>query len=234
MVFPLSSHFYSEPTRVHDLRQLYPEFDGIYRHYVDEAKFGVVNNAKFKSAKERLTAEDDLPHAPRAPLGVVTVSDAKFRSAKERLTAVGDLRHTQSASVKSDKKKDTRKRSSMSKRIVNSLWSKNTSDESLQKEVSNMTISDSAFLGELKGIQDKDLAAPIHEAMALDHTLLSSLIDSSVSAMTYAVLEMRQKEWKSRVELEVSTEERGALDGMLVEFIRCINLRSTASGRRTS
>jgi hypothetical protein len=80
LVFPLSSHFYSEPTRVHDLRQQYPEFDDIYRHHVDEVKFGVVNDAKMKAAKERLTAEDDLPHTPRALLGVVAVSDAKFRS----------------------------------------------------------------------------------------------------------------------------------------------------------
>jgi hypothetical protein len=146
---------------------------------------------------------------------------------KERPTAAGDLRHTQSASVKSDKKKETKKRSSISKRI-NSFWSKNTSDESLQKEVNNMTtdISDSAFLGEL-GIQDD-------QAMVLDHASLSSLIDLTVSAMTHTVLKMQQEEQTKRVEREVEFDERKALAGILVDFIRRINSSSTASGLRTS
>jgi hypothetical protein len=146
---------------------------------------------------------------------------------KERPTAAGDLRHTQNASVKSDKKKETKKRSSISKRI-NSFWSKNTSDESLQKEVNNMTtdISDSAFLGEL-GIQDD-------QAMVLDHASLSSLIDLTVSAMTHTVLKMQQEEQTKRVEREVEFDERKALAGILVDFIRGINSSSTASGLRTS
>jgi hypothetical protein len=94
--------------------------------------------------------------------------------------------------------------------------------------------SDSALLGELNGIQDKDLVAPIHEATVLAHTQLSSLIDSTVSAMTYAVLKMQQKERKRRVGHEVEKDEREALDGILVDFIRSVNINSTASGRRTS
>jgi hypothetical protein len=195
-----------------------------------------VNDAKFKAAKECLTTEGDLRHAPRAALGVVTVSDAKFRSAKKRLTAACDLRHTQSASVKSDKKKDAKKRSSMSKRITNSFWSKNTSDESLQKEVNNMTrnISDSAFLGELKDIQDKDSGAPDHEAVVLARTYLSSLIDSIVNAMTYPMLKMQQEERTRRVRDEVETCKTKALDVILANFIREINLNSTTGGQRTS
>ena len=95
-------------------------------------------------------------------------------------------------------------------------------------------ISDSAFLAELKGMQDKDLVAPINEAMDLAHTYLSSLIDETVSAMTYPVLKMQQEEWTRRVGREVETDEREALDGILVDFIRYINLSHTASGRRTS
>jgi hypothetical protein len=94
LVFPLSSHFFSEPPRVHDLRKQYPEFDGIYRHHFDEAKFDAVNDAKFMSAKDRLTVEGGLSARPQsASFGVSTVGGAKFMFAKERLTAEGDLCH---------------------------------------------------------------------------------------------------------------------------------------------
>ena len=205
--FPPSSPFFSEPTRVDDLRRLYLDFDNIYRRHVDEAKFGVVNDAKFRSLKERLIAEGDLPHAPGQP-----------------------------TLVKSDKKKGPGKglSSSVSKRFQKALRSKNTSEESPQKEVKKMTsdISDSDFLCGLKGIQDKDLGSPIHEAMVLAHTYLSSLIDITVNTMTYAVLKMQQDACKIRVSREVETEEKMALDRVLVNFIRDVNLNS--AGRKTS
>jgi hypothetical protein len=203
LVSPHGSPFFPEPIRVDDLQRLYPDFDNIYRRHVDEAKFDVVNDTNFKPLKERLTAE-------------------------------GDIRQAEGTSLKSDKKKDARKRLSVPKRITNSFRSKNTSEELLQKVAKNMTsdTSDSAFLGELKGIQDKDLVDPIREAMVLAHTYLSSLIDATVNTMTYAVLKMQQEESKTRVAHEVEREEREALDGIVLNFIRNINLNS--AGRKTS
>jgi hypothetical protein len=203
LVFPHSSPFFPEPIRVDDLRRQYSDFDNIYRRHVDDAKFDVVNDTNFKPLKERLTAE-------------------------------GDLRQAEGASLKSDKKKDARKRLSVPKRITNSFRPKNTSEESLQKEAKNMTsdTSDSAFLGGLKGIQDKDLVDPIREAMVLAHTYLSSLIDATVNTMTYALLKMQQEESKTRVAHEVERQTRDALDGVVLNFIRNINLNS--AGRKTS
>jgi hypothetical protein len=199
LIFRLSSNFSSEPTRVDDLRQQYPDFDTIYRHHVDEAKFDVVDDTKFRSLKEQLNAK-----------GVQPVLS------------------------KSDKKKERGKRFSFSKRFSNSLRSTNTGEETSQKEVTKLPsdISDSDFLLDLKGIQDVDLAAPIHEAMLLAQSYLSSLIDSTVGTMTYDVLKMQQEEHKRRVRRQIEAEEKEALDSILIDFIRKVNIKSTA--RKTS
>ena len=40
--------------RIDDLCQMYPNFHGIYRQHVEDAKFHTVERAEFKSLKERL------------------------------------------------------------------------------------------------------------------------------------------------------------------------------------
>jgi len=93
-------------------------------------------------------------------------------------------------------------------------------------------ISDADFLLELKGVDDEDLKAPTQEAVDLAHTQLSLSIDAAVKKMTPAVLQMQQDECKKGIQQQVETEQRNALHGALVNFIRDVNKNS--AGRRTS
>jgi hypothetical protein len=137
-------------------------------------------------------------HVEEANFSVV--DDIEYKSLKTRLTAGGNLRH---ALLKSDAYGKLGKK----KKALND-------------------ISDSDFLRELEGMQDQGLSTPIHDVMVLVHAYLSSLIDATVNTMTYAVLQMQQEECKKSVRHEIETEEKKALDDILVKFIRDVNLKT--------
>jgi hypothetical protein len=152
----------------------------------------------------------------------------------QALLSVDDLRHAEQVLLKSDNNKEPAQSSWVSTAMDFFTWSKGTSEESLEKDARKRTknISDSDFLSELKGIQDKDLAGPISEAMTLAHSHLSSLINETVKKMAHAVLHMQQEECKRWLGREIKTEEMTTLDDIRVKFIRDVNQNS--AGRRTS
>jgi hypothetical protein len=93
-------------------------------------------------------------------------------------------------------------------------------------------ISDSEFLLQLKGVDDKDLEAPIQEVVDLACGQLSSSIDTAVRKMSRAVLRMQQEECTRLMQHKIKTEERKVLDDILVDFIQVIN--KVSAGRRPS
>jgi hypothetical protein len=225
--FILGSPFFSEPTRVNDLRRLYSNFDNLYRRHVEKAKFDVVTAPEFRSLKHRLTFV--LHHLNERP----QLGSRKRTELIQALLSVDDPCHAGEVLLKFDKDKEPVKSSWLPTARGVIRWFKGT-NESPRKEERKITsnVSDSDFLRELKGMQDKDLAVPIHEATALAHTHLSSLIGVTVNKMTHQVLQMQQEGCKRRVRHEIETEERRALDRELVNFIRDVNRNS--AGRRSS
>jgi hypothetical protein len=112
--------------------------------------------------------------------------------------------------------------------------SKETDEESLRKELEKIKsgVSDSEFLLQLKGVDDKDLEAPIQVVVDLACGQLSSSIDTAVRKMSHAVLRMQQEEYTRFMQHKIKTEERKVLDDILVDFIRVIN--KVSAGRRPS
>ena len=100
----------------------------------------------------------------------------------------------------------------------------------MRKKISS--ISDSSFLLQLKGEDDKELEVPIKAAVDLACIQLSSLIDTTVKKMAYAVLQAQRDECKKIIQNEIEREERKVLDGKVVDFIQVIN--KVFHGRRTS
>ena len=112
--------------------------------------------------------------------------------------------------------------------------SKETDEESLRKELRKIKggTSDSGFLLQLKGVDDKELEAPIQAVLDFACGQLTSSIDTAVKKMTHAVLRMQQDECKKSMQREVETEKRKELRGIYVDFIQVIN--KVSAGRRTS
>ncbi|KAI9511015.1 hypothetical protein F5148DRAFT_1281300 [Russula earlei] len=209
----------AQHTKVGDFLRSIPNFGDIYRQYVGNAKFDVVKGANFKALKERLIFVRHLlkEHKELSPENRTELIQA--------ILSDGDLRRAQQASLQSNKFEETGQGYVLSP-IPDWRYSPMGPDEeSLRKEMTKMTnaVSDSKFLQELKGIDDDDLAAPIHEALALAHTQLSSSIDRTVKNMTLAMLWAQEEGCKSSIRLEVEAKERKALSSVLVTFIRDIN-----------
>src|SRR5579863_1362348 len=186
--------------RLDHLRQLYPDFDIIYHRHIQEANFGVVKNTNFKFLKERLTFVRLYlnEHRQLSPT-------ERTEFVQKALLSAGDLRHGQQWHPISDKNKEPGEPSLLSKFKGSVPRFKGPDEESLRKDASKKArkVSDSDFLREIKGIQDEDIAASIHEATVLAHTHLSSLIDVVVNKITHAVLQMQQEECERRVRREI-------------------------------
>ena len=201
---------------VDNLRLVYHDFDGIYNRHVVDAKLDTVKKAEFRSLKERLiTVHHLLEKYPELAPGRRT----------ELIHAVlseDNLHHVQQIFPKPDKDNQP------------SLWSivkgffsgsKDTDEESLRMDVKKKTnsVSDSKFLLELKGVDDKDLEATIQAAVGLACSQLSSSIDKAVKKMTHAVLRMQEDECKRSVQLRIEMEERKEHRRKLADFIHAIN-----------
>jgi len=217
-----------ELPRVDDLRQLYPDFNAIYKRHVEDAKFHAVKGREFEFLKTRLNFICHLQrdHRDIAPKQRIELINA--------LLSEDDLRHAQQVINKSEKKKEPKKTSWFSTITSILAWPKVTDEESLRKEMKKIAndIPDSDFLLGLKGIEDEDLKDPIQNVVSLAHTQLSSSVDATVKKLTHAVLRMQQDECKRNIQHEIETEERKVLGGALVNFIREVNKNSV--GRRTS
>lgn len=221
----LNSLFLPEPTRVGSLRLQYNEFNGIYKRHVDDAKFGVVKGPEYQSLKERLIAVRYLleKYPELAP-----------EKRKELIQAVLSEDNLQRAQQVFPKPDQSGKTSLFSKLTGFFSGSKETDEESLRKELRKIKsgTSDSGFLLQLKGVDDKELEAPIQAVMNLACGQLISSIDTAVKKMTHAVLRMQQDECKRSMQREIEAEKRKELRGIFVDFIQVIN--KVSAGRRTS
>lgn len=222
-------HKRTQATRVDDLHQLYRDFNGIYQRHVDEARFDVVKGHEFKSLKERLIAVRHL--LEKHP----EVGSGKRAELIQAVLSEDNLQRVQWIFPKSDKNNQSGKAPSLWS-IVTGFFSgsKATDEESLRTDVKKITknTSDSDFLLQLEGVDDKDLEVPIQAAVDLACSQLSSSIDSTVKRMTHAVLWMQQEECKRLMQREKETEERKVLSRKLADFIQIINKASDR--RRTS
>ena len=219
------SPFLPEPVRIDDLSHMYPAFHGIYRKHVQNDKLCTVKGAEFRSLKERLVFVFHLlkDHQEMASENRTELIQA--------LLSEDDLRHAQQLLPKSEKK-DSGKTSWLPNLPAILSWSKEPDEESLRREMKKKArgISDSDFLLELKGIDDKDLETTIQQAGVFAHSWLSSLIDKTVEKMTHAVLWMQQEQCKKSLQREIDAEEGKALGIVLLKFIREINERSVGRG----
>ncbi len=214
--------------RVDDLRQVYHGFNDIYELHVRNAKFHAVKGAEYRTLKERLLSVCHLlkKHPDLAP--------SKRTGLIQAFLAEDDIRRAQRLFSKNDKTKESGKTSWLSSPFskITGLFSGPTgtqADEvSLEKELKKITtnVTDSDFLLQLKSIDDKDLETPMRQAVDLACTQLSSSIDASVEKMIHAVLRMQQDGCKASIQHEIEVEERRALRGTLVKFIRDINKTS--------
>ncbi|SRR5260221_4548573 len=214
--------------RVDDLRQLYSGFDSLYRSHVEDAKFCVVKGPEFKFLKERLTFVRHLLKGHRG------LSSRRRTELIQTLLSEDDIRQAKQVIPKSDKNKEARRPSLISRFTAVASWPKGADEESLRKEMKKIadSISDADFLLELKGIEDEDLKAPTLEAVDLARTQLSLSISATVKNVTHAVLQMQQDERKKGIQQQIETEQREMLHDALENFIRDVNKNS--AGRRTS
>jgi hypothetical protein len=224
----LRSLFLLELTRVDDLRLVYRDFNGIYKRYVENAKFHVVKGSEFKSLKERLIA---IHH----------VSEKYPELAPERRTELvqaalsgNNLQRAQQIFPKPDKNNQPGSTSVLQKLTGFLSGPRGTDEELLRKNLKKITngVSDSDFLLQLKDVDDKDLEVPIQAAVDLACGQLSSSIDTAVKKMSYAVLKMQQDECKRSLQREIETEGWKELRNIFVNFIQAIN--RVSAGRRTS
>jgi len=143
----------------------------------------------------------------------------------QALFSEGDLRRAQQISLNSDKQKDAGKGSWFSPVTVFFAPSTGPDEDSLRKEMKKLanSVSDSAFLLDIKGIIDEDLRIPIQEAEVFARTQLSSLIDTTVKKTTHVMLRAQQDAYKQSIQREFESKKTKALGRMLVDFIRDIN-----------
>src|SRR6266403_2181877 len=190
--------------RVDDLRQVYHGFNDIYELHVRNAKFHAVKGAEYRTLKERLLSVCHLlkKHPDLAP--------SKRTGLIQAFLAEDDIRRAQRLFSKNDKTKESGKTSWLSSPFskITGLFSGPTG-----------TQADEVSL-------DKDLETPMRQAVDLACTQLSSSIDASVEKMIHAVLRMQQDGCKASIQHEIEVEERRALRGTLVKFIRYINKTS--------
>jgi hypothetical protein len=214
--------------RVDDLRQLYHDFNGIYKSHVDDAKFDIVKGHDFKSLKERLIAVYHL--LEKHP----EVGTRERTDLIRAILSEDDLQRAQKIFPKSNSNQSKKKTSWWSAVTGFFSGSKETDKESLRTDVKKITssTSDSDFLLWLKGIDDKDLEDAIQAAVKFACSQLSSSIDAVVKKMTHSVLRMQQNECKRLMQLEKEAGERKELGGILADFIQAIN--KVADRRRTS
>ena len=216
-----------ELTRVDELHQVYRDFNRIYKRHVDDARFDVVKGSEFKSLKERLIAVRHL--LEKHP----EVGSGKRTELIQAVLSEDNIQRTRQIFPKSDKNYQSGKTSSLWSAFTGFFsGSKETDEESLRTDVKKITstVSDSNFLLQLKGVDDKDLDAAIQVAVDLACSQLSSSIDTAVKKMTQAVLRMQVDECKRYMQREIEAEERKELRGKLADFIHAINEVSARRG----
>lgn len=183
---------------------------------------------EFKSLKKRLIAVRYL--LEKYP----ELAPEKRTELIHAVLSEDNLQRAQQIFPRPDKDNHSGKPSLISKLIGFFSGSEETDEESLRKELKEKTsgVSDSNFLLQLKGVDDKELKAPIQATVDLACGQLSSSIDTTVKKMTHAVLRMQLDECRRSMQREIEMEERKVLGGILLDFIQVINKIST--GRRPS
>lgn len=100
---------------------------------------------------------------------------------------------------------------------------------SLKKDMKRLTVhsSDSQFLLKIKDVHDEVLQPKIRDIEALTHSILLSLIDTTVGTMTREVTAMKQEVFRRTIQHEIKSEEMKLRNEALQEFIQKLNAAST-------
>ncbi|KAI9443965.1 hypothetical protein H4582DRAFT_1049491 [Lactarius indigo] len=208
--------------RLHDIRAQYPMFENTFEKYIKDARFDNVpsKDQEFKALKlgvlslwQLQTEHKHLGRESRSALVQALVFGHDFQKAFQII----------------------QKRSSMVVRFISSFWSDSSWAESFKHDMKKIAaqISDAEFLQRLESINDEDLRLADQGAKVLAQTELSSSIDAVVKKITHAVQAMQQDHRGREVQLQVENEEREALEGALVEFVREINKKSAKEQNST-
>jgi hypothetical protein len=202
----------------------------IYKRHVDDAKFDIIKGPEFKSLKERLIVVRHL--LEKHP----EVGPGKRAELIQAVLSEDNLQRAQQIFPNSDRNNlnQSGKTPSLWSTFTGLLLgSKATDEESLRTDVKKITscTSDSNFLLQLKGVDDRDLEAAIQVAVDLACMQLASSIDTAVKKMTYAVLRMQVDECIRSMQREIEMEEQKELGGTLAGFIHAIN--EVSARRRT-
>ena len=216
-----------ELVRVGHLRRLYRGFAAIYECHVEDAKFGIVKGEKFRSLKERLAFVRHLLNEHR------DMGPERRTELVQALLSERSFRHVHPKS--DENRQHGHGKTSLFTKIKGILaQSEATNEESLRGEMKRIAdgISDADFLLELKGIDNGDLVAQAQEAVVIAYAQLSSSIDATVNQMTRDVLHMQTEECNRKIQLEIETKQRKALDDARTSFIQDVNKKS--AGQRTS
>ncbi|KAI9443933.1 hypothetical protein H4582DRAFT_2125919, partial [Lactarius indigo] len=220
------------PVKLSGIRALYPEFEGIFRKCVKDAKF------------------DDVPRKSRdfraLKLGVISLwhlleQNKRLRSETRSAlfkALVNDHNFQQAFQVLPKKSIVTRIISSFSRSISWSIWSGADPkvEETFKNEMKQAAaqIPDSQFLQQLESTNEDDLRSAAQDAKAIAQSELLSSIDTVVEKMTHAILAMQQDTCGRSLHFQIANEEREVLNNALAEFIREINKQSVGVGRQNS
>ncbi len=208
--------------RLSELKASYPEFQEIYQNHFQSARFDTVlrRDGSFGDRKLRVVSvqhvlgkHQRLRRKKRAKL-VQSLLGSDFVSAQRILQ---ESRRPSVVFVKT-----------LVATAVGARPPSTSDNESLKREMKSLSarISDSQFLLEMQGVNDEALHSIIQEIEALSHSLLSSLIDTAVVAMSHAVMAMQQDAFRRNIEREIESDEMKRRNEELVGFIRELNAQS--------
>lgn len=206
----------------------YPEFSNIYRKLFQDARFDTAlrRNREFEARKLRLVSVQQLKEHQhlrperRADL-IQSLLQGDFDRAQRLLS-------------------DDKKPATILRIIFPSLGTRlpsHSGAEPLKKKMKDFAtqLSDSQFLFQLKGLDDKEVVPKIQNIEILAHSLLSSLIDETVDSMTHEMVVRQQDNCRSAIRDELRIEGMKLQNEVLVEFIRELNeLNAQSAGRQDS
>lgn len=208
--------------RLSDLKKSYPELQEIYRNHFQVARFDTVlrRDGDFGARKLRLVSVQHI-------LGKHPRLRRKKRAKLIQSLLRGDFNSAQRIL-------EEQKRSSVVFSFVASAVGAcsppPSDDETLEGEMKSLSarLSDSQFLLEMKDVNDEVLRPMIREIEALSHSLLSPLIDTTVGAMTHAVMALQKDVFRRNIQHDIENDEMKRQNQGLAEFVRELNAQSAA------
>jgi hypothetical protein len=217
-----SSLYFSDLIRLSELKASYPEFQEIYQNHFQSARFDTVlrRDGNFRDRKLRIVSVQHL-------LGKHQRLRRKKRAKLVQSLLGGDFISAQRI-LQESRRPSVDFVKTLVATAVRACPPPTSDNESLKREMKSLAvrISDSQFLLDMQGVNDEVLHSIIQEIETLSHSLLSSLIDTTVAAMSHAVMAMQQDAFRRSIEHEIESDEMKRRNEELVGFIRELNAQS--------